>query len=96
MSESRQPPRVDTQSLTDAGTQIYESVATLEFAGQPATRDALASASPLTAAELDRTLADLTERGLLTTTGAGSQTVYRPARRDWSTRPQTGPGHSLS
>lgn len=96
MSDSQQPPRVDTQSLTDAGTQLYESVATLEFAGQRPTREALAHAVPLDPPELDRALAELTERGLLAAGREGPDTVYRPARRDWSMQPQTGPGHQLS
>ena len=33
-------PHVDTQSLSDTGTYLYETVATLEYAGQRPTRTA--------------------------------------------------------
>lgn len=96
MSDSHEQPRVETQSLTDTGLQVYESVATLEFAGRRPTRDALAHAVPLDQPALDDVLADLTQRGLLTAQRDSSDTIYRPARRDWSMQPQTGPGHQWS
>jgi len=91
---SAQPdhPRVDTQSLTDAGTDVYETVATLEFTGQKADQTAIAAATRLPPGQLEPLLADLTSRGLLTSTGIGDSRVYQPARRDWSAQPAEGTG----
>lgn len=89
-------PRVDTQSLTDLATHIYETVATLEYAGQPVSQDAIAAATQLPPGELEPVLQGLVRRGLLTSTGAGDSRRYQPARRDWSTQPGQATGHPLS
>jgi hypothetical protein len=89
-------PHVDTQSLSDTGTYLYETVVTLEYAGQRPSRTAIASAGHLTDDELDRALGDLTARGLLTATAGRDELVYGPARRSWSTQPGRAAGHPMS
>ncbi len=86
-------PRVDTQSLSDLGTHIYETVATLEFAGQAVSQDAIAAATRLPPDELEPVLLSLVSQGLLTSTGTGDDRRYQPAQRHWSTQPGHGTGH---
>ncbi len=92
-------PHVDTQSLTDKETDMYETVATLEYAGLRPSRAAIVAATHLDPAEVDATLAEMTAGGLLTTADPGDgsaaprDTVYRPAHRDWSTQPSQAAGH---
>jgi hypothetical protein len=88
-------PYVDTQSLSDADTYVYEAVATLEYSGRRPSREAIAAAASLDEDALSRILAELTEQGALTVSGFGGEAVYEPARRDWSTRPQQAAGHPL-
>jgi hypothetical protein len=94
-------PHIDTQSLTDKDTDIYETIATLEYAGQRPSGAAIAAATRLDPADVDEILAQLTAEGLLTVAGPGrssarQDTVYAPARRDWSTRPDQARGHPWS
>jgi predicted transcriptional regulator len=80
-------------SLTDTDTYLYEAIATMEYTGQPVTRDAIKAAAGLDDATLDTSLAVLTERGLLTqTTADGGGPGYEPANRGWSTAPEQGEG----
>jgi hypothetical protein len=88
-------PYVDTQSLSDADTYVYEAVATLEYSGHRPSREAIAAAASLDDDVLSRILAELTGQGALTVSGFGGEAVYEPARRDWSTRPQQAEGHPL-
>jgi hypothetical protein len=89
-------PHVDTQSLSDTGTYLYETIATLEYAGQRPSRTVIASAGHLNDDELDRALSDLIAQGLLTVTGGRDELVYGPARRSWSTQPGQAAGHPMS
>jgi hypothetical protein len=87
---------VDTQSLTDADTFIYEAVATLGFSGRPADRASIAEASGMDDSALDEALAELTSRGVLTVSDADRGPEYSIARRDWSSNPDELAGHPLS
>jgi hypothetical protein len=93
------PPHIDTQSLTDKETDMYETVATLEYAGLRPSRAVIVAATHLDPAEVDATLAEMTAEGLLTAaapddrSAAPRDTVYRPAHRDWSTMPDEAAAH---
>jgi hypothetical protein len=95
-TSSRAAPWVDTQSLSDADTFIYEAVATLGFSGHPADRDSIAEASGMDDSALDEALAELTSRGVLTVSDADRGSEYSIARRDWSSNPDELAGHPLS
>jgi hypothetical protein len=86
---------VDTQSLTDTGTHIFEAIATLEYTGRTPSRSAIAEAARLDDIVIDRALAEMTNCGLLSRTHDGREAVYAPARRDWSTQPGQAAGHPL-
>jgi DNA-binding GntR family transcriptional regulator len=90
-SNSEQP-YVEPVSLTDTDTYLYEAIATMEYTGQPLTRDKIKAAAGLDDAVLDAALADLTERGLLTASGSGGAAVWEPADRGWSAAPEQGQG----
>jgi hypothetical protein len=86
-------PHVDAQSLRDVDTYIYETVATLEYTGKPATRDQIAGATDLDDQVLDEALGSLTRRGLLVRAGDGDDDpAFEPARRSWSTAPEQSRG----
>ncbi|HTX81623.1 MAG TPA: hypothetical protein VME44_05560 [Streptosporangiaceae bacterium] len=89
-------PWVDAQSLSDADTFIYETVATLGFFGRPADRAGIAEASRMDDSSLDSTLAELTSRGVLAVSDADGGPAYSIARRDWSSNPDELAGHLLS
>jgi hypothetical protein len=88
-------PYVDTQSLTDSDTYVYETVATLEFTGRRPSRAEIAAATDLDDESIDATLDALTRQGLLTKSEDGGEAVYVPAQRSWSTRPDQATGHLL-
>ena len=90
--ERGDPPYVEPISLTDTDTYLYEAIATMEYTGQPVTRDEIKAAAGLDDATLDAALAELTRRGLLTRATADGGTVYEPAHRGWSTAPELGKG----
>jgi hypothetical protein len=97
MTDSSQRPHVDTQTLSNTGTYVYEAVATLEYSGRQPSREAIRAAARLDDDQLDQVLGDLTSHGLLTVSHADDgHFVYEPSRRDWSTRPDQAAGHPLS
>jgi hypothetical protein len=96
MTDRSHQPHVDTQTLSNTGTYVYEAVATLEYGGHQPTREAIAAAAGLGDDQLDQILSELTSQGLLVVSQAGDQPVYKPARRDWSMRPDQAAGHPLS
>ena len=57
--------RMDTQSLTDIDTYVYETIATLEYTGRPATRSQVAGVTDLDDQALDESLGNLTSHGLV-------------------------------
>ncbi|HEY1618146.1 MAG TPA: hypothetical protein VGG25_11035 [Streptosporangiaceae bacterium] len=83
---------VDAQSLRDVDTYIYETVATLEYTGRPATRDQIAGATDLDDQVLDEALGSLTRCGLLVRAGGGDDPAFEPAQRSWSTAPEQSRG----
>jgi hypothetical protein len=87
-----QPP-VDAQTVTDAGLDLYEAVATLEYTGRRPSRSAIAAAAQRDQAAVDAALDDMAEQGLLTKSDEDGEPVYVPARRDWSTEPDQAAGH---
>ena len=48
--------RMDTQSLTDIDTYVYETIATLEYTGRPATRSQIAGVTDVDDQALDESL----------------------------------------
>jgi len=90
--ERGDPPYVEPISLTDTDTNLYEAIATMEYTGQPATRDQIKAVAGLDDDMLDTALAELTRRGLLTRATADGGPVYEPANRGWSTAPEQGQG----
>jgi hypothetical protein len=92
MSSSGDPRPADTLGLTDTDTYLYETIATLEYTGRPATRSQIAAAADLDDQALDQALAKLTRRGLLASTGADGETAFEPADRGWSAAPEQAHG----
>lgn len=89
-----QPP-VDAQTVSDTGLEIFEAVATLEYAGRRPSRSAIAAAARRDQAVVDEALDDMTAHGLLTKSDQEGEPVYIPARRDWSTQPGQAAGHPM-
>jgi hypothetical protein len=87
VTASNEPPHVDAQSLNDVDTYVYETIATLEYTGRPATRNEIAAVADVDDQVLDHTLTALTERGLLVRADAGGEPGYEPADRGWSAAP---------
>ena len=92
MPERGDPPYVEPISLTDTDTYLYEAIATMEYTGQPVTRDEIKAAAGLDDATLDAALAGLTGRGLLNQTTVDGAAVWEPADRGWSTSPEQAQG----
>lgn len=93
---SKDAPHIDTQSLSDTSADIYEAIATLEYAGRRASRSEVAATTAIAEEVLDESLADMTSRGLLVVRDDGAGEVYMPARRSWSAAPDQAAGHKLS
>jgi len=89
-------PHVDTQSLNDTSADIYEAIATLEYAGRRAGRGEIAATTALGEDALGECLADMTRRGLLVVSHDGEGEFYVPARRGWSAAPDQATGQKLS
>ena len=88
-------PPVDVQTLTDTSLEIFEAVATLEYAGRRPSRSAITAAAQRDQTLVDEALDDMIAHGLLTRTDEGGEPVYVPARRDWSTQPGQAAGHPM-
>jgi hypothetical protein len=88
MTEGTDRPYVDALSLSDVDTYLYETIATLEYTGRPATRAEIAAAADLDDETLDKTLAELTGRGLLVRADASREPAFEPADRGWSAAPE--------
>ncbi len=95
MTADSDRPYVDSLSLTDLDTDVYETIATLEFTGRSATRREIAAAADLDAATIDATLRDLTRRGMLTRTEHDGEPAFEPRHRGWSTAPDQPQGKGL-
>lgn len=95
MTPSGDQRPADTLGLTDTDTYLYETIATLEYAGRPATRSQIAAVADLDDKALDRSLAKLIRRGLLASTGADGETAFEPAYRGWSAAPDQARGMRL-
>jgi len=89
-------PHVDTQSLNDTAADVYEAIATLEYAGRRTSRTEIAATTALPAEALDQSLADMTRRGLLVVSHDGEDENYVPAKRSWSAAPDQAIGQKLS
>jgi len=95
MSADSDLPYVDSLSLTDVDTDIYETIATLEFTGRPATCREIAAAADLDEATVDVTLGELTRRGMLTKSERDGEPAFEPRHRGWSTAPDQRQGKGL-
>jgi hypothetical protein len=85
--------RMDTQSLTDIDTYVYETIATLEYTGRPATRSQVAGVTDLDDQALDESLGNLTSHGLVVRIdGRDGEPAFEPAQRGWSAAPEQGRG----
>lgn len=102
-SDSEDPRYVDALSLRDVDTYVYETVATLEYTGRPATREQIAAVTDLDDQVLGEALETLTRRGLLArspdqdspdqdSADKHSGEAFVPAQRGWSTAPEQGRG----
>jgi hypothetical protein len=96
MERRSDAPHVDMQTVTDDMAGIYEAIATLEYSGREPSRSALADATRLPGQLLDENLTEMSRLGLLVKERRGRETVYAPARRDWSTAPDLAEGPKLS
>jgi hypothetical protein len=95
MAAQSDRPYVDSLSLTDVDTDVYETIATLEFTGRPATRRQIAAAARLDPATIDATLRDLTRRGMLISSEHDGEPAFEPRHRGWSTAPDQRQGKGL-
>jgi hypothetical protein len=92
MTSGQDDAYVDTQSLQGSDTYVYETIATLEYTGRPATRQQVRDAVNLDDSALDEILAGLVDRGLLVRSGGADDPSFAPARRDWSVAPDQTQG----
>jgi hypothetical protein len=92
MSSRSDRPYVDSQSLRDVDTYVYETIATLEYTGRAATRGQIAAVADLDDRVLDETLTELVRRRLLVESDADGQPAFEPADRGWSTAPDQAQG----
>ena len=92
MSSGDNRPYVDAQSLRDVDTYVYETIATLEYTGRPATRGQIAAVADLDDTVLDETLSELVRRRLLVQADADGEPGFEPADRGWSTAPDQAQG----
>jgi hypothetical protein len=84
MTFRNDPPFVDAQTLTNVDAYVYEAVATLEQSGRPPTRAEIVAATDLDDETTSKSLAELTEHGVLVRTPSDDGEGYELARRDWS------------
>jgi hypothetical protein len=86
--------RLDTQSLTDVDTYVYETIATLEYTGRPVTRGQIAAVTDLDDRALDESLGNLTGHRLVRRAddGPDGEPCFEPADRGWSAAPEQGRG----
>ena len=85
--------QLDTQSLTDVDTYVYETIATLEYTGRPATRSQIAGVTDLDDESLDESLTTLGQHGLIVEVeGANREPAFEPAERGWSAAPERARG----
>ncbi len=98
MTDKRDSPGVDVQSLPDSALMLYEAIATLEFSGQRANFRNIASATSIAPSSLEEELAEMTRRGLIRIAdeGSGDGPVYVPSQRGWSVAPEQAEGHKMS
>jgi DNA-binding MarR family transcriptional regulator len=92
MTSRQDDAYVDTQSLQDSDTYVYETIATLEYTGRPATRQQIRDAVDMDDGALDQALSGLVDRGLLVRSGGADDPAFAPARRDWSAAPDQTQG----
>jgi hypothetical protein len=88
-------PQPDVQELSDASMHVYEAVATIEYSGHRASRDAIGAAAGLDEVMLDDMLIRLTEQGALALVRADGDLVYAPTSRGWSTQPDLAAAHPM-
>jgi hypothetical protein len=86
-------PYVDAQTLTNVDTYVYETIATLEYTGKPATRSQIAAVADLDDQVLDESLSSLVDRSLIVQMDArDGEPAFEPAERGWSTAPDQAQG----
>jgi hypothetical protein len=95
MGTSNDRPYAEPMSMNEVEAYLYEAVATLEYIGHPVTRTEIAAVADLDDTTIDRTLRDMTDRGLLVQGDYDGEPAYEPARRDWSVAPDKAQGRVL-
>jgi hypothetical protein len=95
MATSNDRPYAEPMSMNEVEAYLYEAVATLEYIGHPVTRTEIAAVTDLDDTTIDRTLRDMTDRGLLVQGDYDGEPAYEPARRDWSVAPDKAHGRVL-
>jgi hypothetical protein len=92
MTAGERRPHQDTLSFTDTEALVFEAVATLEYTGQPTTREHIRATLNFDEATIDAALGELTTRNLLVIEDADDEKAFKPADRGWSTAPEQGQG----
>jgi len=92
MTADSERARMDTQSLTDVDTYVYETIATLEYTGRPATRSQIAAVTDLDDQALDESLTSLADHHLIVSAKNRGEPAFEPAQRGWSAAPERGRG----
>jgi hypothetical protein len=96
MAHTPEAPHVDMQSVTDDMAGLYEAIATIEYSGRDPSRDAITEVTGLPGQLVDDNLASMSRLGMLVIEDHGGESVYVPARRGWSARPDQAEGQKLS
>jgi predicted transcriptional regulator len=81
--------------ITTVGDEsnVYETIATLEYLGQPVGKPEIVAATALSEERVSESLSALIERGLLIERQNDDGSRYEPTNRGWSAAPEqaTGP-----
>ncbi|HEY2505337.1 MAG TPA: hypothetical protein VGI58_02385 [Streptosporangiaceae bacterium] len=88
-------PQPDVQALSGTSMHVYEAVATIEYSGRRASREAIAAAAGLDEATLEDMLTRLTEQGALALERTNGDQVYVPTSRGWSAQPELAAAHHM-
>src|SRR5215469_13391517 len=95
MGTSSDRPYVEPMSMNEVEAYLYEAIATLEYIGHPVTRTEIVAVADLDDTTIDRTLRDMTDKGLPVHCDYGREPAFEPARRDWSVAPDQASGSVL-
>lgn len=95
MGTSSDRPYAEPMSMNEVEAYLYEAIATMEYIGHPVTRTEIVAVADLDDTTIDRTLRDMTDKGLLVQGDYGGEPAFEQARRDWSVAPDQASGPIL-